>query len=268
MNILTAINKNYTSQLNTLLKSIQSSNPKTNFDIYILNKDLTEQDIEKIKKKIETDRLNLHFKKIPKSEIDTFPVYEKRYPTEIYFRLFATKYLPKNLKRILYLDTDIVVINDLHELYNMDFEENYFIASTHIKKVLHKFQELRLGLDKNDAYINTGVLLMNLEILRNIPMEEEIIQFVKENSKKLMLPDQDILSALYGNKVKLVDEMKYNLGERAWNIYNLNNPKQPLDLNWIKKNTVIIHYYGRNKPWNKNYVGKLNIFYDKIKNKE
>lgn len=46
----------------------------------------------------------------------------------------------------------------------MDFEGNYFIATTHVGKLLKKINDVRLDLEKEDKYINTGVMLMNLEM--------------------------------------------------------------------------------------------------------
>lgn len=264
MNILITINQKYIEQLQVLLKSIECSNPTEKFNIYILHKSLTKEDETKIKSKINTEQFYIKLIEIPKNEIEHFPVYEKRYPVEIYFRIFSTKYLPKDIDRILYLDTDIVVINSIKELYNMDFEDNYFIATTHIKKILHKFHEIRLSMPKENVYMNTGVLLINLKELRKIDIEKEVDEFIERNKRKLMLPDQDILSTLYGDKVKLINEVKYNLGERSFNLHNLYQEENKIDLEWVKKNSIIIHYYGRNKPWNKKYIGKLNIFYNEV----
>ena len=86
------------------------------------------------------------------------------------------------------------------------------------------------------------------------------------------MPDQDIISSIFGEHIKLVDSLLYNFGEREWNKYNAKNLTKRIDLKWIRRNTVIIHYYGKNKPWNEKYIGKLNLFYDKtverMKNKE
>ena len=56
------------------------------------------------------------------------------------------------------------MINPLNELYETDFEGNYFVATSNIKKVLTKVNQLRLGIDaqKDITYTNTGVLLYNL----------------------------------------------------------------------------------------------------------
>lgn len=127
--------------------------------------------------------------------------------------------------------------------------------------MLHKINEIRLDIKEDEPYVNTGVLLINLKELRKINVEEKVVNFIKSKRNKLLLPDQDIVTTLFGDKIKLVDELKYNLGERAWKLYNLNNTKNKITLRWIRNNTVIIHYYGRNKPWNKDYIGTLDCFY-------
>ena len=102
MNLLFAINKGYVEQLNILLTSIQYSNNEENFDVYVLHKNLNKNDKEYIEQGLENN-IRINYIKIPKSEIDNFPVYEKRYPVEIYFRLYASKYLPQHIDKILYL---------------------------------------------------------------------------------------------------------------------------------------------------------------------
>ena len=264
MNILLTINKKYVKLVNILLNSIQLSNKDTKFDVYILHRELDIEDKNIIESGLDLNKFNIKIIKIDEEEVKNFPQYQKRYPKEIYFRLFATKYLPENIDKILYLDSDTLVINKLDELYNMDFEENFYIATTHVKKILRKINEVRLRIDDDVPYINTGVLLINLKELRKIDVQKEVCEFVENNSKKLMLPDQDIITALYGDKIKIVDALRYNLGDRDLNLYNLNHIKNPIGLKWVKENTVIIHYYGRNKPWNKNYRGKLGVFYYRL----
>ncbi len=264
MNILITINKKYVKQVNILLNSIQYSNAKENFNIYVLHRDLEESDLKIINNNLDLKRFQIHLIKIAEKEIQKFPVHEKRYPVEVYFRIFANKYLPQDLERILYLDADTIVINSLKELYETDFEDNDYVAATHVKKVLHKLNEIRLNIKEDEPYINTGVLLMNLKELRKVNIEKEVKAFIEKNEKKLLLPDQDILVSIFGDKIKLVDSLKYNLGERTLNTYNINHPKNQIGLRWICRNTVIIHYFGRNKPWNKQYIGRLDCFYHKI----
>jgi len=109
---------------------------------------------------------------------------------------------------------------------------------------------------------------MNLSVLRKVQKYEHVINYIKKYKNNLWLPDQDIISALYGTKIKIVDYMKYNLSDRMLflNNYEVLNGKEKVDLDWIKKNTVVVHYCGKNKPWNDNYKGILDCFYNKIEN--
>ena len=113
-------------------------------------------------------------------------------------------------------------------------------------------------MNSNNVYINSGVMLMNIKLLRENQNRDEVYHFIKKNKNKLMLPDQDVISGLYGNKILPLDPYAYNMTEKLLNQkYFLPH----INERWIKENSVIIHYCGKNKPWNKKYKGSLNKFY-------
>ena len=58
--------------------------------------------------------------------------------------------------------------------------------------------------------------------------------------------------------------MRYNLSDRILGFYNAAHPRERRDLDWIRRNSVIIHYCGRNKPWNGDYTGILGVFYEEV----
>lgn len=259
MNILFSINSKFVELTKTCIRSILRFD--TDIDFYILHHDLTELNKKDLKSTF--SNVNFHFMDVDESHFKDFPISD-RYPLEIYYRLFASEILPCDLERILYLDVDTITIQSLKKLYNTDFEGNLYIACTHISETMTLLNAKRLGIDSNTPYINTGVLLMNLNKLRKLKDHHQILQFIEENKKKLVLFDQDVLTALYGNQTKIVDYRKYNLSERMMNFYNLRNPLKRMDLEWVKKNTVIIHYCGRMKPWKEKYVGCLDVFYKEV----
>ena len=43
--------------------------------------------------------------------------------------------------------------------------------------------------------------------------------------------------------------------------------EKKLNLDWVRENSVVIHYCGRNKPWKSGYVGVLGVFYNEAKAK-
>ena len=83
----------------------------------------------------------------------------------------------------------------------------------------------------------------------------------------LILPDQDILTALYGDKVKLADTMRFNLSDRILAFYNADRSHDKVDVDWVRRNSVVIHYCGKNKPWNPDYTGSLGVFYRELMEK-
>ena len=266
MNILVTLNSNYIDQLIVMGYSILKSNKDENIDLYIAHKGLTEEDFHKIETYLDKERCKVISVKVSDEMLENAPI-TKRYPKEMYYRIFAAQFLPKTLDRILYLDPDLVIINSLQELYNMDFEGNYYIAASHVKKRMRKLNEVRLDMEKDAPYINSGVMLMNLKLLREEQNIKEVFEYIEKNKNVLLLPDQDVLSGLYGGKIKTVDSLIYNLSDRYLKLYNINpkNFDKRVNLNWVRENSVIIHYCGRNKPWKDNYIGELGILYKELK---
>ena len=118
---------------------------------------------------------------------------------------------------------------------------------------------MRLDLEEDSPYINSGVMLMNLERLRKEQNYDEVFQFIEKRKNLLILPDQDIISSLYGTRIYALDSFRYNMTER---LFLRHTPfEKQLDLEWVRRNSIIIHYCGRNKPWKENYFGQLDVFY-------
>lgn len=259
MNLLFCINKNFVPLLIGCVHSIVVNGTEENYQAYILHSDLEEADRLEIERGT-GEQVECHFIEVDHDLFAGFPE-TKRYPAQIYYRLAAPLLLPETLDRILYLDVDTVIINPLDELYHMPFEGNYFLACTHTRKFLTDFNRLRLGVRKKVPYVNTGVMLYNLTALRENLRLEDIRDFANRKMKRFLLPDQDILMALYGENVKLIDTRRYNLSDRILSFNNANPRNEKLDLDWVRKHGVVVHYCGKNKPWQPHYRGILDAFY-------
>ncbi len=259
MNLLFAINRNYIPLLLSCLHSISVRGTERSCDVYILHSDLDAED-EAFISGAADPRFTCHFTAVPEELFAGFPETE-RYPVQIYYRLAAPLLLPEHLDRILYLDVDTVIINSLQPLYDTDFEGNWFAACTHAKEFLTKFNQFRLRIEKEVPYINTGIMLMNLPELRRHLRLDAIREYALEHQRLLILPDQDVLTALYGDKVKIIDTLRYNISDRVLAFHNADPKMEKIDLNWVAQNSVIIHYFGKNKPWKEHYIGSLDVFY-------
>lgn len=262
-NILVNINSGYVPYFLTMINSLATSNSESEFDVYIMHSNLTSEDKAKILTKVKKN-INPIYIEMNEELFKGAPTV-KRYPYEIYYRIFAPSMLPESVERILYLDSDLVVHANIDELYNMNFEGNLFIACTQIRSFLQWYNCIRLGVKKDYFYINTGVMVMNVKELRPLIDIDKIFKFIKRNGWRMCLYDQDVIFKFFGNRVRLIDPKIYNLSDRYITLYNMRRPKHKVNADWVENNNKIIHYLGRNKPWREGYKGILKGYYDKYK---
>ena len=257
--ILVTLDRNYLKVLSVMLYSLSQSDPEGVYTVYVVNNTLTEEDFASLSALLpRTELVNVQ---VPEDLLQNAPVSD-RYPTEMYYRLFAARYLPQQLERILYLDPDLVVLHILRSLYQIDFDGKLFAAASHIEsRTFRELNRRRLHLSEHAKYLNSGVMMMNLALLRK-ESPQTIIDYIQSHKATLLLPDQDVLNALYADRTVPLDPLVYNLGEKYLRLKNLHlPPAEKLTLDWVRSNTAIVHYYGRNKPWKEHYRGSLGIFY-------
>jgi len=259
MNILVTLNSNYIHPLKVMLKSLFLNNRDAMFAIYLMHSSLSDQELADLDAFIHKHGSQLHIVGIDERFFQNAPVL-LHYTKEMYYRLLAFKFLPQHLERILYLDPDILVINPVNGLYETDLDGYLFAAAYHDKISIKEINRLRLIPYKIDAYYNSGVLLMNLELQRQMIDEKAIYEFVEKNRAKLIMPDQDILNALYSKKIKSLDEKLYNYDARFYSYYRIMSNGM-CDMDYVINNTVILHFCGKKKPWKKGYGGKFYSLY-------
>ncbi|ASS87812.1 glycosyl transferase family 8 [Geobacillus lituanicus] len=258
--ILVTADANYLPPLKVLMYSLFCNNRRP-FIFYLLYSRIAEEEIRALSDFVRKQGHELVPIYVDPQLFHDAPVF-RHYTAEMYYRLAAHLFLPPDVDRVLYLDPDIVAINPIDELYEMDFEGNWFIAAehTHSTKVANLFNKLRLKTPNAKGYFNTGVMMMNIAAMREHVRLADIYQFIRDNRFKLVLPDQDVLNGLYWDKIKPVDGYRYNYDARYYDFLQLlPNPKH--NLAWIEENTVFIHYCGKEKPWKDNYKGELGLFY-------
>lgn len=263
MNLLVTLNSGYIDVLCVMLKSLLLSHSDTIFTVYVLNSSLEKRDFEKVDNYLKSNRIKLKDIKIKDDLLADAPVTD-RYPKEMYYRIFAAKFLPENVNKVLYLDPDLIAIKSLEPLYNLDLGDNYFAAASHVGKILTGVNAIRLNMEDESPYINSGVMLMNIDLLRKEQNFDQVFKYIKERKRLLILPDQDVISAVYGNRIITIDPYIYNMNDRM--LFSPECIKRGITVDWVRKNSVVIHYLGRNKPWKESYVGILGSLYNDVVN--
>lgn len=259
MELLVTVDKNYIPPLQVMLTSLHMNNPGEDVELYLLHSKLQEKELEPLEK--QCGRLGYKFfpVKIEDSWFSQAPV-TKQYPREMYYRLLAPCFLPQKLHRILYLDPDILVINSLRPLWETDMKGRLFAAAAHTGKtnLANNINQVRLG--TTHKYFNSGVLLINLDQGRKEILPEEIFQYAGEHAKELLLPDQDILNAVFGSRTLELDDYLWNYDARNYSTYLLRSGGV-CDMDWVMGNTGILHFCGKTKPWQAGYIHRFGILY-------
>lgn len=259
MELLVTVDKNYIPPLQVMLTSLYMNNPGEDVEMYLLHSKLQEKELEPLEK--QCGRLGYKFfpVKIEDSWFSQAPV-TKQYPREMYYRLLAPCFLPQKLHRILYLAPDILVINSLKPLWETDMKGRLFAAAAHTGKtnLANNINQVRLG--TTHKYFNSGVLLINLDQGRKEILPEEIFRYAGEHAKELLLPDQDILNAVFGSRTLELDDYLWNYDARNYSTYLLRSGGV-CDMDWVMGNTGILHFCGKTKPWQAGYIHRFGILY-------
>lgn len=246
--IFFAIDDGYMPFLAVALESlIENSSKKYYYSIKVLYTNISEENKKKINKykrenvNIEFVDLNYYIEKV-KDKLYT----RDYYTNTTYFRLFIANLYPQYNKAI-YLDSDIVVLGDIAELYNQDIGDNLIAAAPddviQTIKVFQEYAEKVVGVADYRNYFNAGILLMNLDEFRKFNFQNKFL-YLLETIKFTVAQDQDYLNRLCKGKVKIID--------KAWDT-------MPVGTETLEeKDLKIVHYNLADKPWH----------YDNIKYKE
>ena len=159
------------------------------------------------------------------------------YSATTYFRLFIPDLYPQ-YDKVLYLDSDIVVLSDIADLYNIDMEDNLVAAAPddviQTIKVFQEYAELVVGVTDYKRYFNAGILLMNLDELRKFKFQDKFL-YLLSKVKFSVAQDQDYLNRLCKGRVKLL--------ENTWD-------RMPIGGDVVKREDLhLIHYNLAFKPW-------------------
>jgi len=175
-----------------------------------------------------------------------------------YCRLFIPELdVSKGLKKVIYLDVDIIVKKDIKLLHDQNLEGNIvgvvndYCVSNPIIKDRHRLKNFKAFNISNDRYFNSGMLLIDVNKWKKEHITEKSMQTALDIMNiQYMCHDQSILNIVLNGKAKMLP-CKYNT--TLHNFDNKNNVNRKIDVKSLSKvfdDAVIIHYSSqRHKPW-------------------
>lgn len=241
--IVFSIDNNYAKHLTVTLNSLFHNTNCKDLHIFIFSLNVSAYNKKKLYDWIHSF-CEIDFIDVTENSVKSFPINNSSISLATYLRLFIADLLPTEIGKALYLDSDILVLSNIDQLYNLDIS-NYALAA--VEDIDNKnFYRSKTSI----PYFNAGVILFNISFLRKINFTHSAINFIAENKANLNYHDQDVLNALLGEYASFVS-LKWNLLDCFyWEPPFIQKTRIEM-LEASKKNPAIIHFSGIVKPWHK-----------------
>jgi lipopolysaccharide biosynthesis glycosyltransferase len=223
-----------------LNSAIKNSDPQRNYKAIVLYQDLGADNISRLQA-LQTENFKIELMPIRANmeALDDRMSNRLRcdyFTLTIYFRLFIPSMFPQYDKGI-YIDSDVVLTDDIAKLFDIDIGENYIGACNDLSIAdippLVAYTEKAVGVNAKE-YINSGVLLMNLKKMRDDDLEGHFLSLLNKYHFDSIAPDQDYLNAMCNGKIYYLEE--------KWDT-------MPNDAKPMLTETSLIHYNLFSKPW-------------------
>lgn len=247
-NVSAAINDAYTPYAYVMLSSLFRKNPEAEVFVYLLQYDLEDSSKKNLQKLAELYDNHMIFLPIDLKLLSKKLPRTAAWPVEVYFRLLLPDLLPEEVDRILYLDSDIIVNQELRSFYQTDFAGKLIIGcrdlaliNLTIEDCLQNRSKCLKPLFEGHRYINSGVLLIHMQELRRKYSFQDYMKLAEELDYRIFAPDQDLINYLHRDEIGYADEWRYNF--LTW--IGANNG---YDYERTNREVSILHYAGQG-PW-------------------
>jgi lipopolysaccharide biosynthesis glycosyltransferase len=269
----------------TIYSLVDCISPDKTYDIVLIS------DSEELDINLDLPK-NVSLRVFPMEPPSGVTFYESVHLTKVaYYRLFIPKIF-KEYSRVLYLDGDLVILQNIDEIFRTEFQENEVIGCIKefhfwelIKKKpegmpkqfkkIHEYYKEILGLTNSDPYINSGVLLFDIQKCLDFGFVEKSLELIEKNpfpDKYFHCHDQDVINCICKGRMHFFSN-RYNFLSVFVSQYSIDikyyrkkiDPKEVQALIEDSKKVKILHFASYVKPWKKPYVDyKLSVLWWKV----
>lgn len=187
-----------------------------------------------------------------------------------YYRLLMPRVLPSDVRRVIYLDSDLIVRADLSRLWDCDLGgqlclaapdcatpymdssvalANYRLCGPHMgsARPVPNFREL--GLRAEAAYFNAGVLLVDLAGWRNADVSGKSLACLERHRQHVDFWDQYALNVVLAGRWGRLDA-RWNQGSQVYGYPTWEqSPFDRATFEQLRGDPFIVHFTTRIKPW-------------------
>ncbi|MBQ6143400.1 MAG: glycosyltransferase family 8 protein [Clostridia bacterium] len=197
--IAMALDDNYVyPTIVAITSAMENKNAVNEYTFYLMHpsefKDENKEKVKSLEKKY--DKCHIHF--INMGEQFKNANDKGHITTPAYYRL-ALSDLLVNLDKMIWLDGDTLILQDLTQMYDIDMEGLYYRGYLDD----NVYGAAAFGVE-TDHYICSGVMLINLKELRKDNMVKRFNDFIKQNNSKLVQHDQTVINVVCADKIGIL----------------------------------------------------------------
>lgn len=246
INVLCATDNNFAPYCGVMLTSVFENTP--NADAFVFISDCISEDNKRKFHQMESKYGSIiNFVEVDRSIFNQLPMGFGSWPVETYYRFAAQNLLPNDIQKVIYLDCDMIVNCDLHELWDIPIDDHSILVVPDINYDSNLYK--RLGYPSKKGYFNAGMMVINLKYWRDHDIQQQLFEFVLNNKDLVLYPDQDGLNVVLKDTKKTLP-MKYNFMPASYSLRYYGTFPEEVKEKVLNINPKIIHYTsGLPRPW-------------------
>lgn len=281
--VVCAADNNYAMPLAVVARSIlENLNYNYQLQLFVIDGGIDNTNKQKIEKSLDLNRCQIEFISRPDTWLkkiqDVLNYLNQSTPAELqhitasaatYYRLFISELLPSSIDRVIYLDCDLVVKDDLSKLWEAELDNKYVLAVRDIwvpyVSSVAGVPYQKLGIMADSKYFNAGVLLINLQKWRADGITTKAIDYLKTHQHDIRAHDQDVLNGLFARQWGELDP-RWNLTPAIIDLFPSwqESPFSEEVYHQLINNPSIIHFATNRKPWNSRHTWFKNFFFEYV----
>ncbi|MGN0457136.1 MAG: glycosyltransferase family 8 protein [Acutalibacteraceae bacterium] len=257
MNVVYSASDLYSSLAGISLTSLLMNNTDVDkINVIIMDNEISDEN--KAKLKATADRYNRDIRFVPLSaSLENTDINLQKWNISTFGRLFEASSLP-DVDKVIHIDCDTVVDGSLKDLWELDMSHAIVAGAPDCLSDDYKFN---IGLMPDDTYINAGIIVMNLQRIRELGIENLFLKYISEKSKLLTYVDQEVLNSCVPEEEKIEIPLRYN----SYSILHYLSYKRLKSLRHVNhmfsekiytdavENATVLHYTGcfleGTRPW-------------------
>lgn len=208
--------------------------------LHLFHRGLSADSVAAISRLVETHSM------VPDGAIESWIPAHPHFPLEATYPLLLPALLPGSLGRVLFLDADLLVLDDVAPLWESDLDGRALAAAPDCAIPLCSSpravkQRDSLGVPDDAVYFNAGVMLIDLDAWRQREVAARALDYLRANAEQADFLHQEALNAVLWNDWLPLAPRWNLLASVAGRRYG------PRCDDWT--NPGIVHFAGRFKPW-------------------